>query len=35
MTVFAISCTSLLYSMYFVEAYKAYKKGEGNDLPKK
>jgi|SaaInlV_150m_DNA_2_1039686.scaffolds.fasta_scaffold24878_2 hypothetical protein len=34
MTLLAISFTALLYSMYFVEAYRAYKRGDGPQRPK-
>jgi|MDTA01.3.fsa_nt_gb hypothetical protein len=34
MTVIAISCTMLIYSIYIIEAYKAYRRGEGSQRPK-
>lgn len=34
MTVLAISFTTLIYSVYFIEAYKAYKRGEESHRPK-
>lgn len=34
MTVLAISCTTLIYSIYFIEAYKAYKRGDESQRPK-
>ena len=34
MTVLAISFTTLIYSVYFIEAYRAYKRGEESQRPK-
>ena len=34
MTYLAISLTTFLYSMYFLEAYKAYKRGDEEQRPK-
>lgn len=34
MTVLAISFTTLIYSLHFIEAYKAYKRGEVSQRPK-
>jgi len=34
MTYLAISFTSLIYSVYFIEAYRAYKRGDDSQRPK-
>jgi hypothetical protein len=34
MTALALSCTTIIYSVYFIEAYKAYKKGDECQKPK-
>jgi len=34
MTVIAITCTVFIYSVYFIEAYKAYKRGDESQRPK-
>ena len=34
MTAFAISCTMFIYSVYIIEAYKAYKRGDDSHRPK-